>query len=179
MNDKLTIQELAAYLPYKVNVSNYDWTEIVEVTLFNIHDAFIAINNGHFRLVLRNLSDLTKEIEHNGERFVPLLKLYEMSIFNIYKHIAEYKVEVLAYDDTTFGLVVRDIDDRQRNGFTLNVPYEYGFQFEFHLTLDNENSNSFHSLNQYDLFQKLLEWHFDIFNLIPNNLAIDINTLKQ
>ena len=25
--------------------------------------------------------------------------------------------------------------------------------------------------------QKLLEWHFDIHNLIENNLAIDINTL--
>ena len=28
------------------------------------------------------------------------------------------------------------------------------------------------------LFQKLLEWHFDIFNLIQRDLAIDINTLS-
>ena len=28
------------------------------------------------------------------------------------------------------------------------------------------------------LFQKLLEWHFDIFNLIDKGLAIDINTLS-
>ncbi|KAF5065910.1 hypothetical protein DSECCO2_269010 [anaerobic digester metagenome] len=28
------------------------------------------------------------------------------------------------------------------------------------------------------LFQKLLEWHFDIFNLIDKGLAVDINTLS-
>lgn len=27
-------------------------------------------------------------------------------------------------------------------------------------------------------YNKLLEWHFDIFNLIPQNLAIDITTLN-
>jgi hypothetical protein len=30
----------------------------------------------------------------------------------------------------------------------------------------------------YDMVQYLLSQHYDIFNLIPNNLAIDINTLK-
>jgi hypothetical protein len=29
------------------------------------------------------------------------------------------------------------------------------------------------------IFQKLIEWHFDLFNLIPQGLAIDINTLEQ
>jgi len=30
----------------------------------------------------------------------------------------------------------------------------------------------------YWVITQLLEWHFDIFNLIENNLAIDINTIK-
>ena len=30
----------------------------------------------------------------------------------------------------------------------------------------------------YWVIVQLLEWHFDIFNLIENNLAIDINTIK-
>lgn len=30
----------------------------------------------------------------------------------------------------------------------------------------------------YEVVQKLLEWKFDIYGLIENNLAIDINTLK-
>jgi len=33
------------------------------------------------------------------------------------------------------------------------------------------------SLLSYQLFEVLLENHFDVFDLIPNNLAIDINTL--
>ena len=32
--------------------------------------------------------------------------------------------------------------------------------------------------NQLQLFQKLYEWHFDIFGLIEKGEAIDINTLK-
>jgi len=31
----------------------------------------------------------------------------------------------------------------------------------------------------YWVIVQLLEWHFDIFNLIENNLAIDINTINQ
>lgn len=30
----------------------------------------------------------------------------------------------------------------------------------------------------FNYFDKLLEWHFDVFGLIPNGLAIDINTLE-
>jgi hypothetical protein len=32
---------------------------------------------------------------------------------------------------------------------------------------------------EYFIVEKLIEWHFDIFNLIPNGLAIDINTIKR
>jgi hypothetical protein len=31
----------------------------------------------------------------------------------------------------------------------------------------------------YGLMKYLFEWHFDVFGLIENNLAIDINTLNQ
>lgn len=31
----------------------------------------------------------------------------------------------------------------------------------------------------FGVVQKLLEWHFDIYGLIENNLAIDINTLNK
>lgn len=30
----------------------------------------------------------------------------------------------------------------------------------------------------YELFEKLLEWRFDVFGLIKSGLAIDVNTLK-
>jgi len=31
----------------------------------------------------------------------------------------------------------------------------------------------------YSAYQKMFEWHFDVFGLIPEGLAIDINTLKE
>jgi len=37
--------------------------------------------------------------------------------------------------------------------------------------------NSYDIWDSYLLIQKLLEWHFDVFGLIPKGLAIDINTL--
>ena len=31
----------------------------------------------------------------------------------------------------------------------------------------------------YEIMEYLFEWHFDIYNLIKNNLAIDMNTINQ
>ncbi len=31
----------------------------------------------------------------------------------------------------------------------------------------------------YEVMEKLLSWHFDVFSLIEKGLAIDINTLTQ
>jgi len=116
-------------LPYGIKVSNYDCTGIVEVTLFNVHDALIAINNGHFRLNLRPLSDIIKEIEYNGKKFVPMMYWDD-----------ENRRELLSFTSESYKYV------------------EY---------------------LEYFIVEKLLEWHFDIFDLIQNNLAIDINTIKQ
>jgi len=88
--------------------------------------------------ILRPLSDLTKEIEVNGEKFVPYQKIE--SLF--------------------------DIEDLDKH---LN-----------YLVRREDDGNVFISLSkQYEIIKKLLEWHFDIFNLIPQNLAIDINTLTK
>lgn len=42
----------------------------------------------------------------------------------------------------------------------------------------NEDSRWMYSINLY-LYQHLLEWHFDVFGLIDEGLAIDVNTLNQ
>jgi len=40
---------------------------------------------GNFKLILHPLSDLTKPIEHNGEKFVPITKILEQSCFDTSK----------------------------------------------------------------------------------------------
>lgn len=83
-----------------------------------------------FKLVLLNLSDLTKKIEVNGEKFVPIKKLpYYSDILN---HVIKYPKEYQALINLKFCMI-----------------------------------------------QNLLEWRFDIYGLIENGLAVDINTLNR
>lgn len=122
---KLELKHLAGYLPYGLKMYWEDnqhrpqaaWElkpESVDFVLYNQN-----------KPILRPLSDLTKEIEVNGEKFVPNKNL-------------------------KFG------ENKLR---TIN-----------HSKLLNETS--------FSAIQKLLEWHFDIYGLIKNDLAIDINTLQ-
>ncbi|MGJ1360400.1 hypothetical protein ACR79K_27210 [Sphingobacterium siyangense] len=74
--DKLTLEHLAPYLPYGVEVKTKDgifkivgWVNDIGICLDTIFYGANAIPE--YKLILRPLSDLTKEIEHNGEMFVP------------------------------------------------------------------------------------------------------------
>lgn len=94
------------------------------ISFLNSSNSLLDTNN--FKLILRPLSDLTKEIELNGEKFIPFnridLSMYELK--QLYSNLI------------------------------LPTKLEF-WQVE-----------------------KLFEWHFDIYGLIENGLAIDINTLK-
>jgi hypothetical protein len=82
MENKLTLEHLSPYLPYglKINEGGID-RELTGLKLTN--DGTIIVNYnyliwvliGNFKPILRPLSDLTKEIEVDGEKFVPLNKL--------------------------------------------------------------------------------------------------------
>lgn len=78
---KLELKHLAPYLPYglKVIKVNRDNEIIILNQLkhfpatgnnaFYINDVYV--HQGNYKPILRPLSDLTKEIEHDGEKFVP------------------------------------------------------------------------------------------------------------
>lgn len=89
----------------------------------------LSLNNLHlFKPILHPLSDLTKEIEHNGEKFVPI------------------------------------------HWFDENFDHNEAFPLVL-------NSRGIVEMKHWNEFQKLFEWHFDIFGLIENYLAIDVNSL--
>lgn len=95
---ELTIEHLAAYLPYNLSVLRPDGKTIVPlVGIENNILIFREYNNEDLtygdmvknKPILRPLSDLTKEIEHNGEKFVPIDELdnyHDFSTLN-YKDI--------------------------------------------------------------------------------------------
>lgn len=114
--EKLKVEELTPYLPFKLKcfVVNdgkeqvgtlsavYDNGECVFHDIVEAQQGFESV-----KPLLRPLSYLTKEIEHNGEKFVPIRKLLEANNFNLEKMETEYinsfaksMVEIqIAYDD--------------------------------------------------------------------------------
>ena len=81
-----------------------------------------------FKPILRPLSDLTKEIEVNGEKFVPSIE---------YNHLRFEEISTIKAGDRAMGFI---------------------------------------QVREQEILYQL---HFDIHGLIPNNLAIDMNTLNE
>jgi hypothetical protein len=146
----LTIQHLAPYMPYRLKVQHTEFdsgqekTGIAYIHSISIEDiTFEGLFCDYYfddpepeceiKPILHPLSDVTKEIEHNGERFVPMEKikcLHPMIWFNGKFFVA--------------GMSRLNIDE-----IPLNVA------------------------------NKLFEWNFDVFELIKQGLAIDINSIHK
>jgi hypothetical protein len=121
-------------------------------------DTTYTDNDDYAKPILRPLSDLTKEIEHNGEKFVPLISIVEeikgeeYEISKIKKHKDSVKFYVCN------GLL----------GYYSNAFYDF----------DLKMIKCMGSVVNYEMQQKyLFGLHFDVFGLIDKGLAIDINTL--
>lgn len=138
---KLELEHLVPYFPYKVKGIRQDGgKEIYTLSSIYYKDSAVVWKPDNFGdstmipmcLILRPLSDLTKEIEVNGKKFVPV----------------EY------FEDKYYTL------DLHKQCLKL---------------LENEN---WINQSDYMLIDYLFSWHFDVFGLIEQGLAIDINTLK-
>jgi len=186
---KLELKYLANYLPYglKVKSKSAVW-DLRTLTLSMVgslertnkrhiyHESWL-IEDTNFKPILRPLSDLTKEIEHNGEKFVPLVELFKISKGNYQQEIKyhsvmsthQIQIEMLGFRNYFFGLYESDRDVRIENGLYFDC-------YSTDLIMDNRFEEKI--LCQYSLFEKLFEWHFDVFGLIEKGLAIDKNTIK-
>lgn len=129
----MTKQEfLAMSLPYGLKILRPDNKTILEIAgivgnlyIFNDNgvEKYGAIKCISNKPIFHPLSDLTKEIEHKGERFVPIERIKELNLGTMPKN-------------NTIGWMY------------------------------------------YQQVQKLIEWHFDIADLISKGEAIDVNTLE-
>ncbi len=186
---QLTIKEVAPYLPYGLKGvlitdkrddfineeyfgdEKFSKGAIWELWSFVKDNGVIYIGEGEFegslwkyrdntfvnfhtgiKLILRNLSDLTKEIEHNGKKFIPITKLTgctDLSRFEFYDDYILLKDAMYCTD----GKGSRDYK-------IYTAPRTISFNLQGVVGL-------------------LIEWHFDIFGLIEQNLAVDINSLNK
>ena len=156
--EKLELKHIAPYLPYGLKTKYFLSDAIVlnEGQPEDIRDKNLTSDNVNFVLsfckpILYPLSWLTKEIEHNGKKFMPIAKIIS-EVHNIY------------YDKLKAG---EDIKSRS-NRKVYNIGWE-----------DNWWKIEFGEITslRYDYVQKLIEWHFNVFNL-PEHLYIDKSTIK-
>lgn len=101
---KLTIEHSVGYLPYKLKVLNPEnfrfngmRTDAKTLTVNGFKDDYISFEGipsfyplESFKLILHPLSDLTKEIEVNGGKFVPMDALYEIFNKKLFTGLSKY-----------------------------------------------------------------------------------------
>lgn len=189
---KLELKHLSPYLNYSLKLKSGDFITEMCASLryiddnyhheFNMIDELVSGGKTWIKPILRPLSDLTKEIEVDGEKFVPLIGLYNMSNENV----TLKKLDFEFIDSWGAGKILKVAHTNSKN-YTEFIYHKFNFRKETHYEKDNHafGIDLPHSIkitseikNQYFLHEKLFEWHFDVFDLIGAGLAVDINTLK-
>lgn len=126
--------------------------KILTVNCYNFH----SIINNNKLLILRPLSDLTKEIEHDGEMFVPMIRLAELKVGKgLWVDIAPYIPFSCKIVKKPFGKLAKctKIDD-----------------WVIIINMDDPSRADFW------IIQKLIEWHFAVG--LSEDDYIDVNTLE-
>ena len=156
---KLELKTLAPYLPYGLKIRYIERNETHIFNSYNI-DAVCSEQN-HLKPILRPLSDLTKEIEVNGEKFVPIVELSKIAY-------SERKIKAFSKNGVIYNHLVGFVD------FDYN-PEQFSFVSR-HYNKEMNCIGNFNVPNQLLLFNKLFEWHFNVLNL-PENLYVNYNNI--
>jgi hypothetical protein len=181
---KLELKHLSAYLPYGLKVG----TDSGKVALLKNEGLRFFINipykggmvnqsyepkllqNSDWKPILRPLSDLTKEIEHDGEKFVPIVELFQKAYFSIYNH---------NYDGSDFQFHTNGGYGVSCLETVLNNKYGYGFTVELPNWFRLSCNGDFLTIPNFEIYESLIKWHFDVFGLLDAGLAIDKNSLTN
>jgi len=186
----LTLADLAPYLPYGLKVvskiNNYSYTLLGackdEILIQDDLNGWYATNI--FKPILRPLSDLTKDIEHNGERFVPIIELYKNS--SEYYNSKDFDYEFIDSWGAK-GNILKVYHNRAKDEYTefvySNLSFRKDTRFEkgsynFGMCLPHPIRVDDKIHNIYFLQKLLFKWHFDVLGLIDKGLAIDINSIE-
>ena len=154
----------SAYLPYGLKLQYFDdEREILhndcKIVEFREDEMTIANNEYQYDVkfddvkpILFSLEDLTKEITINGETFVPIIELAEIAGLKPFK--GEYRMEFLNDERAAF------VECKCFEHYGVKQRFAYYNDFGFRATLDG-----YKPYKQFELFEKLLEWKFNVFNL--------------
>lgn len=180
MENKLTLEHLAIAFANNQKVLYFDdERELQQICkIVELREDEMTISNGEYqydvsfddvKLVALPLSDLTKEIEVDGGKIVPIVQLLKkISLCDLSNCKFEY-----GFDDNEYWVNAYVNDSYSKLCDSLI------FDGNIFNVLNNDEGYSL--LNpQHEALDVLSKYHFDWkYNLIPKGLAIDINNLKE
>jgi len=144
---------------------------------FAIDNARKTNGDQGFKLLLRPMSDLTKEIEHNGERFVPIIELAKMAKFgsnqNNEQPYKECGKPPYGYEADQFRPYYH-CWHQFRRGQSYQIIYD---NFGLYIKEQQQGWYANYAVNIFEMNQKLLEWKFDIFGLLESGDALNLNEI--
>lgn len=180
---KLEIKHIAPYLPYglKWYHSNKDGTH--PITLYNANTIISAVNNQNYKIVLRPMSDLYKEI--NGEvGIVELFKLYETRVFDTdKKYDVVFDAPIISYEWVKYDTIKSEEGILRYLRKTSNMgdlvhSFRYDPELRRFSMYDDTNRRPLAIAYQLELFSYLFANHYDIFGLLEQGLAINKNDIE-
>lgn len=164
---KLELKHLAPYLPYGLKIMS-SWGTIFLLDTQNSiggtpekRDIGTAIANC-YKPIHHPLSDLVKPCHPEGK--IPILELAKI-VFDKRDNPDEFLFQSLK-ENTVFMAFP---DKRNVFGYDSNTKSFFG----------SSSGLAASVVNQLELFEWLFEHHFDIYGLIDQDLAVDINTLQK
>jgi len=155
---KLELKHLSFYFNGLKAVNAFGNVVIIShQNYFNDYNEFIGLNE-NCKIVIRPLSDLTKEISHNGLKFVPIVELLKLAHPKWYQEHKKDRYSEIEYK---------------------NDGWYHRAYFSFMATKDIEIHTGFMQNEPFWKIEKLLEWNFIIFFSFINTKLYMLYLIKN
>ena len=149
-------KQLLDYATFGLQAKNHNG-EIIDL---NVRNTLSHLSGAiGMRPILHPMSDINKKIKYNGEEFIPLGKLHYLFVLTASgKRNTKAQYECHVDNNSAYT---------RRKG-SMYEDFTFGC-----IKIDFINIGK----NEHRIMQKLLRWGFDIYGLIDDNLAVDINKM--
>lgn len=176
---------LCGMLPYGLKISNeYNKNEVSELTGVKGETYFIKSNDklpfGDINSSLphlHSLSKLTKPILDGW--LIPIVELFKISRGNYQMEISDRYIDIVSSNEVQIELGYRLYNFGIYSFYECDVRFGFNYFFETYFTdLRHDNKEIDKVYCQNILFEKLKEWHFNIYDL-PSDMYIEKSEIKK